>query len=99
MGGFKGAPDQEGMVEIGYGISPAYRNNGYASEAAEALVRFALSRPEVRIVRAHTLPEPNASTRVLERCGMQRLGEHVDPEDGLVWRWGTPPNPDEYIRI
>ena len=35
----------------------------------------------------HTLPTPNASTRVLLKCGFQRKGEIVDPEDGLVWRW------------
>ena len=87
MGGFKGAPDEEGVVEVGYGIAPAYRDNGYAREAAEALVRFACSRPEVRTVRAHTLPEPNASTRILEHCGMTRVGEDVDPDVGRVWRW------------
>ncbi len=36
---------------------------------------------------AHTLPAPNASTRVLAKCGFERTGEVEDPEDGLVWRW------------
>jgi ribosomal-protein-alanine N-acetyltransferase len=39
------------------------------------------------VVRAHTLPNPNASTRVLTKCGFHRVGEVIDPEDGLVWRW------------
>jgi hypothetical protein len=31
----------------------------------------------------------NASTRILERIGMTLIGEVVDPDDGLVWRWET----------
>ena len=85
--GFKGPPDQEGVVEIAYGIVPASEGRGYATEAAAALVTFAFSDNRVRLIRAHTLPTPNASTRVLAKCGFERVGEVVDPEDGLVWRW------------
>ncbi len=28
-----------------------------------------------------------ASGRVLIKCGFRRIGEVIDPEDGLVWRW------------
>jgi RimJ/RimL family protein N-acetyltransferase len=41
----------------------------------------------VRLVRAHTLPESNASTRVLTNCGFRKTAEVVDPDDGPVWRW------------
>lgn len=47
----------------------------------------ALGSSQTRVVRAHALPEPNASTRVLTKCGFRFLGEVIDPEDGLVWRW------------
>jgi RimJ/RimL family protein N-acetyltransferase len=85
--GFKGPPDTDGVVEIAYGVAPEYQGRGYATEAATALVEFALSDPRVQTVRAHTLPEPNASTRVLTRNGFRHLGEVMDPEDGRVWRW------------
>lgn len=88
--GFKGPPDGEGAVEIAYGIVPSRESRGYATEAAAALVAFASRDPRVRLVRAHTLPEPNASTRVLEKCDFTRTGETVDPDDGLVWRWERP---------
>jgi len=39
---------------------------------------------------AHTLPEPNASTRILEKVGLRRDGEARDPEVGVVWRWARP---------
>ena len=85
--GFKGPPGTDGIVEIGYGLAPGYRGRGFATEAAQALVRYALDSGRIRTVRAHTLPEPNASTRVLAKCGFCRIGEVTDPDDGLVWRW------------
>jgi ribosomal-protein-alanine N-acetyltransferase len=85
--GFKGAPDPSGMVEIAYGIVPAFEGRGFATEAAKALVRFAFDDDAVKLVRAHTLPAVNASTRVLTKCGFTHRGEVIDPEDGLVWRW------------
>lgn len=84
---FKGPPTADGIVEIAYGVVPDYQNRGYATEAAQALVAYAFSSGRVSVVRAHTLPEPNASTRVLAKCGFQHIGEVIDPEDGLVWRW------------
>jgi ribosomal-protein-alanine N-acetyltransferase len=87
MCGFKGPPDADGVVEIAYGVAPEYQGKGYATEAAQAMTDYAFRRGKVRVVRAHTRPEPNASTRVLTKCGFRRIGEVIDPEDGLVWRW------------
>lgn len=88
--GFKGPPGTDGVVEIAYGVAPEHQGKGYATEAATALTDYAFSQREVRAVRAHTLPEINASTRVLTKCGFRRVGEVIDPEDGLVWRWEKP---------
>jgi ribosomal-protein-alanine N-acetyltransferase len=85
--GYKGPPNTDGVVEIAYGVDADYQGRGYATEAARALVAQALGVDAVRVVRAHTLVELNASTRVLAKCGFERVGEVVDPEDGLVWRW------------
>ena len=92
--GYKGPPGPEGVVEIAYGVEPDHRGRGYATEAAGALVAFAFAGSLVRLVRAHTQPGNGASARVLTKCGFARVGEVVDPEDGLVWRWernGEPP--------
>jgi RimJ/RimL family protein N-acetyltransferase len=82
---FKGPP-ADGVVEIAYAVEPEHQGNGYGTEAAAALTAFAFAQ-NVPTVRAHTLPEPNASTRVLTKCGFRHLGEVIDPEDGPVWRW------------
>ena len=39
------------------------------------------------------LPEANASGRVLAKCGFRRVGEVIDPDDGVVWRWEIRPLP------
>ena len=91
-GGFKGPPDSDGLVEIAYGIAPGYQGRGYATEVARALIDFATANVDVRRLRAHTWPEPNASTKVLTKCGFDFIGEVVDPDDGLVWRWERHPD-------
>jgi RimJ/RimL family protein N-acetyltransferase len=85
--GFKGPPEADGVVEIAYAVALEHQGRGYATEAAEALVGYAFSHDHVRLIRAHTLPEANASTRVLAKNGFLRVGDIVDPDDGLVWRW------------
>ena len=85
--GFKGPPDSSGMVEIAYGVEPEHQCKGYATEAAKALTSFAFNDSQVTLVRAHTLPGPNASTRVLTKSGFHFLGNVIDPDDGPVWRW------------
>jgi ribosomal-protein-alanine N-acetyltransferase len=87
IGGFKGVADAEGMVEIGYSIAPAYRQRGLATEAARGLVDYAFSHAHVTRVDAHTLPERNPSTRVLQRIGMRHVGLGQDPDEGEVWHW------------
>ena len=89
-GGFKGEPDASGCVEIAYGIVPCCENRGYATELAAALFAFAAQDPRVELVRAHTLPHHNASTRVLEKNHFTHVGTFHDDDDGEVWRWQRP---------
>jgi RimJ/RimL family protein N-acetyltransferase len=83
---FKGPP-RDGVVEIAYGVNPDQEGKGYATEAAGALAEFAFGFDEVEIVRAHTRPDSIASQRVLAKSGFARVGDAVDPDDGLVWRF------------
>lgn len=86
-GGFKGPP-AEGEVEIAYGIDEPFRGKGFATTVATALTYYAFGQSShVKRVIAHTLPEKNASTSVLSKCGFTNVGEVTDPEDGPVWRW------------
>src|SRR5205085_7912940 len=81
MAGFPAPPNSEGVAEIAYGIAPAYQGKGYATEVAQALVEFASRDARVRKICAHTLAETNASTSVLAKCGFEKVGETIDPEN------------------
>ncbi|MEP7384191.1 MAG: GNAT family N-acetyltransferase [Gemmatimonadota bacterium] len=86
--GFKDGPDEDRAVEIAYLTFSGEEGRGVATAMAAALVQVAREAgDEVAVVRAHTLPERNASCRVLEKVEFQRGEEVIDPEDGPVWRW------------
>jgi RimJ/RimL family protein N-acetyltransferase len=84
---YKAPPTTAGEVEIAYFTFPPYENRGIASAMAAELVRLAWEAPQVRRVTAHTLPEQNASTRILQRLHFRCLRTIQDPEDGPIWRW------------
>jgi len=89
LGGFKGPPN-DGTVEIGYSIAPSRRQRGLATAVARVMIERA-REAGVPVVRAHTLPEENASTHVLRRCGFAFVDTVLDdPDDGPVWRWELP---------
>jgi RimJ/RimL family protein N-acetyltransferase len=85
--GYKASPTPAGTVEIAYFTFPAYEGQGFATGMVSALVARAVGSIDVGEVIAHTLPQKNASTRVMEKSAFVHTGDHVDPEDGPVWRW------------
>ena len=72
--GFLGPPGPDGAIEIGYSVVPSCRRRGYATEAARALVAWALSQPGVRRVVARCDTGNVASIRILEGLGFTRDG-------------------------
>ena len=56
MSSFTDPPSADAVVEIAYGIAPAYRSRGFASAAARALIEYAFASGQVHTIRAHTLP-------------------------------------------
>jgi RimJ/RimL family protein N-acetyltransferase len=84
-GGFKGPP-RNGVVELGYEIAAARQGRGLATAAAGAMLAEAFADDRVTTVIAHTLAEPNASNRVLEKLGFAHEGEVVQSRRP-VWRY------------
>ena len=72
--GFHGAPDDDGIAEIGYGIVPEFRGRGLVSEALRALAAWTFTRPETVELIAGTDPEHTPSQRVLTSAGFSFAG-------------------------
>jgi [ribosomal protein S5]-alanine N-acetyltransferase len=80
---FKGEPCENGSVEIGYGIDPAFARRGFITEAVEVMCLWALSQKYIRSVRAETDRENIASQKVLQKNGFVYMGE----QNGLMqWK-------------
>lgn len=67
--GFKGGPNEEGIIDMGYSIVPSYQGAGYATEMGKVMVNWGLSQPNVEKVVATCNPDNFASIRVLEKIG------------------------------
>lgn len=83
-GGFKGKPSDDGMVEVGYSLLPAFQNRGYAMEAVDGLIDWAFQYAEVNRVIAQTLTHLHPSIRVLHRNRFTQSGEKTE-EDVLMF--------------
>jgi [ribosomal protein S5]-alanine N-acetyltransferase len=81
--GFKGPPNAEGVVDIGYSIIEQEHQRGYGMETAKALVDWAFRQPTVKTVTASCLLENVASIRILEKLGMEEL---VRDDEVIYWK-------------
>lgn len=71
---------QFNQAELGYWIGKPHWNNGYASEAAAAVIEFGFKKLNLHRIYAHTLSRNPASGRVLQKIGMRHEGclrEHI----------------------
>ncbi len=66
-------------VELGYRLRKSAWGKGYATEGARALVDKAFAELGVRCVVASALVDNVASTRVLEKAGLKRVGQFFNP--------------------
>jgi RimJ/RimL family protein N-acetyltransferase len=67
--GIHGDPDEQGEIELGYGLAASYRGRGYGSEVAVGLSRWLLEQDGVRRVVGRAELDNPAGLRTLERAG------------------------------
>jgi RimJ/RimL family protein N-acetyltransferase len=70
-----GEHDDLHETEIFYNLLPAARGNGYATEAARAVTRWAFANYPLPYLIGTTTVDNVASQKVLERCGYQFIDE------------------------
>lgn len=64
----------ESTVEIGYWLGEPYWNEGYATEAAHALIDMAFRTRDISFIDGRCRVTNTASRRVLQKCGFQFQG-------------------------
>jgi len=88
--GFHTAPDPEylrplspGGVEFGFTVFPAFQRQGFAREAARALMDWAHQTHGVQRFVLSIRPDNLPSQRLAAQLGFLRIGSHIDEIDGL----------------
>ena len=81
--GFHDFPDENGMIEIGFGIVPEKQNQGYGVELLRGMWKMICKRSDVKTLRYTISPENKPSMHIINKFGFKKVGEQIDPEDGL----------------
>lgn len=78
---FKGPPNSNGEVEIGYGTDEPYWNKGLTSEALNALLDWAMKEEQLKAFLASTEYDNIPSQNLLKKFGFKPFEENR----GLIW--------------
>lgn len=71
--GFKGDPDEDGKVEIGFGLVDEEHRKGYGYEVASSLIDWASQQESVKVITADCLLDNTGSIKVLTKCGLKEI--------------------------
>jgi len=92
---FKGTPNQDGEVELGYGTYETLQGRGYMTEAVGAVTNWALNQKAIKAVLAETAPDNLASQRVLEK---NHFKKNYHLETGIFWKREAGEAPQQPVR-
>jgi len=79
---FHGAPDSNGMMEIGLGIEEAYTRQGFGREILQGMWGWVVTEPGVKTLRYTVSPTNTASIALINSFGFDFMGEQLDEVDG-----------------
>lgn len=83
---FKGKPNKEGEIEIGYGTYSKYKNKGYMTETVSGIIDWARQQKNIKSIVAETNINNFASIRILKKNGFSVKGK-VNNE--ITWNLKT----------
>ena len=79
---FHGAPDVDGMLEIGLGLHESFQRQGFGYEAVIGMWSWASEQQGVARFRYTVSPDNAASVALVQKCGFTRVGQQIDDIDG-----------------
>jgi ribosomal-protein-alanine N-acetyltransferase len=82
---------EENYAEIGYDLHPDFQENGYMSEAFEAILKFSAKQMDLKFVEAFTHQNNNASVALLKKYNfeLQPDKKDADFEDNQIYRFAV----------
>lgn len=78
-GGSLGPPADD-TVEIGYSVSPAFQQRGFATEMMSAIVDWIGQDPRIELITAETTTDNVPSRRLLAHLGFREAGSGREPD-------------------
>lgn len=82
--GFKGPPENGGLLEVTFAVAERYQGRAYATEALTTLVAWSLQQTGVKKIWGDTTPTNFGSMNVFQRSGFT-LQEHESDESYLLY--------------
>ena len=74
---FHGAPDENGVIEIGLEIESAFQRQGYGKEILHGMWGWVVTEPDVKILRYVVRPSNVASIALINSFGFNLIGEEI----------------------
>jgi len=79
---FHGAPDANGMMEIGLGVEAAFQGQGFGREILQGMWGWVVTEPGIKTLRYTVSPTNTASIALINSFGFDYMGEQLDEVDG-----------------
>lgn len=79
---FHGAPDSNGMMEIGLGVEETFQGQGFGREILQGMWGWVVTEPAVKTLRYTVSPTNTASIALINSFGFDYMGEQIDDIDG-----------------
>lgn len=80
--GFHDQPDENGMIEIGFGIVPDFHNRGFGKELLHGMWQMIVKDSRVKTLRYTVSKDNGPSMHIIENLKFNLMGEQIDEEDG-----------------
>ena len=87
--GYIGKPDDEGNIEIGFGIIPSRRGMGFCYESVKSLLEWGLGHDEVNCIIARCDKTNTASKKTIIKLGFEYFSED---DNLLTWKYFKNPS-------
>ena len=81
--GFHNLPDENGMIEIGFGVDPAFQNKGYGKQILHGMWGWVVNEPRVKTLRYTVSPSNLISKQIIQKLEFKLVGEQMDDIDGV----------------